>query len=229
MVDDNPNLVWALTFNDRLKLELFETYQNNPRYLSYLDNLIFKLKKFDCEKIQEKINDADNLYKFYSTVSELEIAKVLVESGKKVQLLPDDYFDSKSPDILCKGDDFDAYIEVTRFGESESSYNVIDFLRCFLKDLPYRVDVKLKYELSLPARDYEKRAIQEGIVKISLDQFAEFLRVNNISKFPLKIKTDGIIFEIYQTDSGKGYPGIAKTDVIKIKDKVLEDFKLFLY
>ncbi|MGZ7210227.1 MAG: hypothetical protein ACXVHV_10135, partial [Methanobacterium sp.] len=94
------SLVWALTFNDKLKLELFGTYQNNPRYLSYLDNLIFELKKFDCKNIQEKIKDADNLYKFSSTVSELEIANFLVENGKKVQLLPDSYFDSKSPDIL---------------------------------------------------------------------------------------------------------------------------------
>ncbi len=222
MVNGYANLVWALTSSAKLKLELFGTYQNNPRYLSYLDNLIFELKKFGCKNIQEKIKDADNLYKFTSTVSELEVANFLIKNDKKAQLLPDNYFDSKSPDILCKGKDFEAYIEVTRFGESESSYIVIDFLRDFLKHLPYRVDIKLKYILSLPARDHKKRTEQESIVNVSLEQFVQLFREDTFSEYPFKIKTAGIVFEIYQTGSGKGYPGIVETEVIKVPEDALK-------
>lgn len=224
MVNEYPNLVWALTLNTELKLNLFEKYENKPRYLSYLDNLIFELRDLDCKNIQEKMKDINaNLYKLSSIISELEIAKILAKSGKKVQLLLDNFLVGKSPDILCKDENFDAYIEVTRIGESESTFKVIDFLRVFLKDLPYRVDVKLKGELSLPARDYQKRRVQECIVKTSLDKFKEYFRGGNFSEFPFQIETVGIIFEINRTDSGKGYPGFVNTEFIQVPEEILKE------
>lgn len=174
MVEKYPNLVWALNSNEELKLILFETCKDKPLYLSYFDDLIYPLIKSNCKGIQEKIKDANtNINKFFSITSELEIAKILVNNKKEVEMLADNYFKLRSPDILCKDESFNTYIEVMRLTESESTYMVIAFVRRFLSNLPYRVDAKLKYELSLPARDYSTRKKQVSLVRTSLDQFNE--------------------------------------------------------
>ncbi|CAG0978475.1 hypothetical protein METP3_01927 [Methanosarcinales archaeon] len=59
MVEKYPNLVWALNSNEELKLILFETCKDKPRYLFYLDDLIYPLIKSNCKSIQEKIKDAN--------------------------------------------------------------------------------------------------------------------------------------------------------------------------
>ncbi len=224
MTSEYPNLGWALNSNTELKLVLLEIYKDKPRFLSYLDRLFYNLINLGCKDIQEKMEDVNtNINKFFSIISELEIAKILAESGKEVQLLTDNYFKCKSPDILCNGKNFSAYIEVMRLTESESKYMVIEFLREFLSNLPYRVDAKLKYELSLPARDYSTRKKQESLVKTSLDQFNESLKKETLSKLPFRIETDGICFEINRTDSGKGYPGIINTEVIKVPENILKE------
>ena len=223
VTNEYPNLVWALSLNSGLEINIFETFQNKPRYLSYLDKLIFDLKVLDCENIQEKMRDINtNLDKLYSIISELEIATVFAKSGKKVKLLPDNYFVSKSPDILCEDENFDVYVEVMRITESESTFELIKFLRDFLKDLPYRVDLDLKSELSLPARNHETRKTHKSLARTSFNQFKEFFEKANFSNFPISIQTDGANFEIYQTDSGNGYPGIINTEVIEVPEKTLK-------
>jgi len=73
-----------------------------------------------------------------------------------------------------------------RLTESESTYMVIAFLRRILSNLPYRVDAKLKYELSLPARDYSTRKKQVSLVRTSLDQFNESFKKEDFSKLPFQ-------------------------------------------
>jgi len=50
MVEKYPNLVWALNSNEELKLILFETCKDKPRYLFYLDDLILSTNKIQLQR-----------------------------------------------------------------------------------------------------------------------------------------------------------------------------------
>lgn len=217
-----PNLSWSLSLNTELKSKLFETYKSKHNYLLKLDDLINELKNLPCNNIQETIEDVDNLYKFDSIVSELEIGKYLARNGMNVEFLSDDYLDNKpSPDILCKNEFFNSYVEVTRLSENEAILNMIDSLRHLLEKLPYRVDVTLKSELSLPKLRGKERTIHENLVEESLKQFEEYIK-NDISDFPLKIATDNVIFKVHQAYSG--YPGKFESEVIKVPTEKLMEY-----
>lgn len=213
-----PNLTWSLISNEQLKTILFETYQDKPRYLLKLDKLIFDLKNSKCENIQQKMKEVNvDLDKFESIISELETARFLTRSGMKVELLSDNYFGGRqSPDILYKYDNLESYIEVTRVGELKSISGLFDYIRILVNDLPYRVDMELKNDLSLPRLDGKERDIQDELVKVSLKAFENILKSKYFTEFPVIIETDGIIFKIYLTISGKGYPGVINSEVIKV-------------
>jgi len=224
MLSEYKNLSWALTLNRELKRNLFETYKNRPQYLSYLDTLFFELRELKCRNIQENLKDVNtNLPKLSSIISELEIAKVLAKNGKEIRFLPDNFFDARSPDILAKDENFSTYIEVKRINEDEITFKIIDFLRDFLKNLPYRVDVKLKEKLSLPAMDYKRREDQETLVKTSIEQFEESFNKDGITGRSSRIETEGMIFKFHQTDSGRGYPGIINTECIQVPEDILKE------
>jgi len=217
-----PNLSWSLSLNTELKSKLFKTYESKHNHLLRLDSLINDLKNLPCNNIRKTIEDVDNIYKFDSIVSELEIGKYLAGKGMNVEFLSDDYFDNKpSPDILLKNELFNSYVEVTRLSENEAIFRVIDYLRLLLIKLPYRVDVKLKSELSLPKLRGEEREIHENLVDKSLKQFEESMN-NDISDFPFEIATDDIIFKVYQAYSG--YPGIVESEVIKVPTEKLIEY-----
>jgi len=223
MTNSYPNLENAFISNTELKSILLEVYKDKTRYLTQLDELFYNLNLLGCEGIHEKIRDTNtNLNKFISIISELEIAKILAEKWNNVNLLADNYFEHKSPDILCENEKFNAFIEVMRLTESESEFKVIEFLRDYLRDLPYRVDAKLKNELSWPARDYQTRKKQTSLVNTSLSQFDESIKKANLTDFPFRIDTDGICFEINLTKFGKGYPGMINTEVIRIPEEILK-------
>ncbi|MCK4797426.1 MAG: hypothetical protein KAT05_08595 [Spirochaetes bacterium] len=215
------NLTWALILNSELKSKLFEKYKHKPRYLIELDNLILDLINSKCENIQEKMKDVNDLNKFNSMISELKIARFLVQSGTKVELLSDDYFDGKSPDILYKYDDLESYIEVTRLGEVESINSLFDSIRALLKNFPYRIDIELKSELSLPRLTGKERTVQDNLLESSLEKLESVLESDNFTEFPVKIETDTIIFNVYPT-SKKGYLGIITTEVIEVPDNLMD-------
>lgn len=225
MKGNYPSLTWGLRLNDELGVELCEEYEDKPRYLSDLDKLFSELIDLNVINIQEKILDVGtSVDKFHSILSELRIAKFLSEYGMEVQLLEDDYFEHKSPDLLCKKDNLDIYVEVMRLSESQVRYEIIDFLRDYLSDLPIRIDLKLKKELSLPARRHLSRRKQREIKERSLKQFKEsFQEEIDLHKSPIQIDTEGIIFEIYQIDSEYGYPGILLPEVIKVPEEDLQE------
>ena len=220
-----PNLSWSLISNSEFKIKLFETYEDRPRYLLKLDKLILDLKNSNCENIQKKMNDVRDLSKFDSILSELEMAKFLTQSGIKVELLSDNYFgERRSPDILCKYDNLKSYIEVTRLTELESINGLMDSIRTLSKNMPYRIDMELKNELSLPRLNGTERTVQDSLVKISLEKFESILKSDNFRDFPIRIETDGIIFKLYPTSSGKGYPGIINYEVIEVPTDDLMDY-----
>lgn len=222
MLNHYPNLEWALDEN-KLKQDFFELHKNDQRYLSNLDKLFDDLIRLSCEGIRDKINDVGSIDKFESAISELEIAKIVVKNKMKVRLLEDAYFKNASPDILCTSKEFTAYIEVMNLTNSDVKRSVVEFLQICLENSPYRVDVKLKYDLSLPARKHETRKTQKTILQKSFDKFNELFKNQDFSKFPSLIETDGICFEVNQTDSGKGYPGFINSEWIKIPEKYLKE------
>ncbi|MCK5266882.1 MAG: hypothetical protein KAR07_01830 [Spirochaetes bacterium] len=219
-----PALSWSLNLNTELKSKLFETYKSKHNDLLGLNSLINELKNLSCDNIQKTIEDVDNLYKFDSIISELEIGKYLAGNGMNVEFLSDDYFGKNpSPDILCKNEYFNSYVEVTKLSENEAIVRIIDSLRVLLKNLPYRVDAKLKSVLSLPKLRGKERKIQDDLVEISLKQFENNIK-NDFSDFPIEIETDGIIFEVHKVNSSKGYPGFIEPEVIKVPTEDLMEY-----
>jgi hypothetical protein len=103
------SLAWGLSKNHEIMDLLKTNYHPHHGYWDYLNDLISDLRAGKCEGIQEKLRDvANNSNKFKSAVSELEIARVLIQHKKTVRLLPDAYMgkdtsgnDIPSPDILA--------------------------------------------------------------------------------------------------------------------------------
>lgn len=225
MTETYPNLTWALALNPKLKEMLFEEYNGNRSYLSQLEELILELKSLRCKCIQEEIKDVSNLYKFDSIISELETAKILAKNENRVVLLPDDYFQCQSPDILCQNDIINSYIEVTRLSGNDYLFNSIILpLTDFLKDNHYRIDVKLKENLSIPKVSGSERGKQEHLVELSLKEFEDKFKTNSLSEFPIVIDTTDIIFKIHKTISGNGYLGIFTSEVITVPSQTLREY-----
>ena len=225
MTNVYPNLTWALSLNPKLQEMFFEEYNSNASYLSQLEELILELKSLKCKGIQEEIKDVSDLYKFNSIVSELEIAQILAKNGTEATLLPDDYFQSKSPDILCENDIINSYIEVTRLSGNDYLLNpIITYLKDFLKNNPYRIDVTLKKNLSIPKVNGSERGQQEQLVELSLKEFEDKFKISTLSEFPFEIDTTDITFKIYETNSGNGYTGIITLELVTIPSKTLCEY-----
>lgn len=226
MIENYPNLTWALTLSPKLKKMLLEEYDSNRSYLSQLDELFLELKSLRCEGIQEEINDISNLSKFGSMISELQTARILAKNGNSVILLPDKYFQNKqSPDILCQNGKIKSYIEVTRLSGIDYLFNSIILpLTDFLKDNHYRIDVKLKENLSIPKVSGTERGKQEDLVKLSLKEFRNKFKISNLSEFPIVIDTTDITFKIHKTISGNGYLGMVTSEVITVPSQTLREY-----
>jgi hypothetical protein len=225
MIEDYPNLSWALSLNPNLETMISGEYGNNTDYLSKLENLILDLKTLKCKGIQEEVKDVSDLNKFLSIISELETARILGKRGNAVNLLPDNYFSGRSPDLLCKNKIMSSYIEVTRLNDNPYiSDPIITYLRELLRSYPYRVDVVIKEKLSIPKVRGRDRLAQSILVKASLNEFDSKFKNTTFSVFPHEIDTRCLIFKIYKTDSGNGYPGVVSSTCVKIPSENLRDY-----
>lgn len=231
MNEQYPNLSWALIDNLYLKNVIFEEYKHNSRYLFYINDLISELISYKCEGIQEKLKDVKTLKKFSSILSELEFALLIAKNKEinELKLLPDDYLPSKSPDILFRDELITYYVEVTRVNENPHIRDRISSrLREILKSHPYRVDVSLNTELSIPKMKRIERHIQKDLVEKSLDTFEDIFKeklTKNTFQTPSDvIDTESLTFTIERTDSGKGYPRFISSDYIEVPTDVLCDY-----
>lgn len=225
MIENYSNLSWALDLNPNLKRMFIEEHGSNTDYLSDLDSLIVDLISFECNNIQEEIKDVSDLNKLSSIISELEIARLVGNNGNNITLLPDDYFQGRSPDILCENEMINSYIEVERFNETPYiSDKIVDYLRSLLSDYPYRIDVGLKNELSIPKANREERIKQNILVDSCIEKFDSAFKNGVFYEFPFEIDTNHMIFKIYETDYGDGYPGIIDSKCIKIPTNDLCDY-----
>ena len=95
MIEKYPNLSWILdNVNEskkgmNLKNELFDKYKDKPKYLLTLETLITGLRCLGCEGLQKKLNHGSSLNRFNTFISELEIAKILIDNKKNTELLSD--------------------------------------------------------------------------------------------------------------------------------------------
>jgi len=220
------NLAWGLSKNREIMDALKTKYPPHHGYWDYLNKLISGLRKGKCEGIQEKLrNVANNPNKFKSAVSELEIARVLIQHNKSVKLLPDAYMgrdasgnDIPSPDILVRDNTGDFYVEVNMFSDDETSGLIVDELRPFLANSspPCRVDVSLPQDLSLPANSRDERALKYAEAQQILDDFKPRFCSANLNKLPTQITVDGVVFDIFPSGLGKGYPGMVNTDLFQV-------------
>jgi len=185
-----------------------------------------ELREGKCEGIQEKLADvANNSGKFKSAVSELEIARVLIQHGKTVKLLPDAYMgrdadnnEIPSPDILAHDKTGDYYAEVSMFSDDDTSGLILDELRPFLSDSkpPCRVDVSLPQSLSLPANSYAERTTKYARIKKILDDFKPKFSTADRKRLPIRITVDDAVFDVFPSGLGKGYPGMVNTDAFVV-------------
>lgn len=223
------HLDWALVFNKSLKGLLLDVYKYDKKYLQYLDKLIAELRCGRCHGIRKKLKDV-NLEKLPSIISELEIAKFLINQNKSVWLLPDNYMRGRqSPDIFSSNDELEVYIEVKRFAEDETIYYVLKELRSFLGQTNscFRVDVKLGKDLSMLAIKWNERKKKREIVEKCLDEFKRRFIQTDLSHLPVQIKTGKAIFKIRKSGLKRGYPGIIWTDLIEVPtEKCVEKIRM---
>jgi hypothetical protein len=227
-----PHLEWALQFNQDMRQMLESTFEQSHGYWAYLDELVGFLRSKNVGAVREKIADANHLDKFYSTVSELEFARVLASKGKKVTLLADDFFENRtSPDMLVADSSREGYVEVKRLTEGRASYMIADFLRSYLNHpgRRYRVDINLNEELSIPVTQREEREAREKVAQRVIERFPSVFGAADLTSLPASFEINGVRFEVHPTRKlQRGYPGIIQTPVIEVPtekwaEKLAED------
>jgi hypothetical protein len=153
----------------------------------------------------KKIHDTGDIRKFSSLMAELITAKIFAQNGCTIQLLPDDYFETASPDILCQHKKFPFYVEVTHLSNSDPTLKIIDELRAILPQKPYNVRIKYSDKLSQPCFSGKERRSQEMILENSMKKFEKEFSLLPSDVKDHEITTEGIKF--YLTYTG-GKPGI---------------------
>jgi len=194
-------------------------YLETNGYWSYLDSLIEDLRGKQVSGIQEKIADADNIQKLYSVVSELRIAQLLANRGKKVTLLPDNFMGSNpSSDILAKDSFGECYIEVKRLTEDHPSLLLRELLNSRLNKEArrYRVDVRLHGNLATPMVKRQERVAKEALIRAAGEEFWSWLESQDLANLPLTFQTGGVRFNVQETHLGKAFVGLVHSDVHKV-------------
>ncbi len=213
------NADWALENNARMRSILTAQYLETNGYWSYLDSLIEDLRGKQVSGIQEKIADADNIQKLYSVVSELRIAQLLANRGKKVTLLPDNFMGSNpSSDILAKDSFGECYIEVKRLTEDHPSLLLRELLNSRLNKEArrYRVDVRLHGNLATPMVKRQERVAKEALIRAAGEEFWSWLESQDLANLPLTFQTGGVRFNVQETHLGKAFVGLVHSDVHKV-------------
>jgi hypothetical protein len=116
-----------------VKAEVFNEYKDRPDELLEAENLVCDLKQLGCRGLEKKLNDLDGAGKFGSTVSEMKVAKILLNNEHDVEFLSekDPRFEKgkgktyKSPDIICIDDYLMTCIEVTRLNNKTEFADII--------------------------------------------------------------------------------------------------------
>jgi len=225
------NIQWALSLNTKNLLPIIlAEYQDNPILALNIDNLMKFLRENNCKNVIERLKNINILWNFESALSELEVAKILIEKGKKVEIILENYAGmNRPPDIFAKDTEYEVYVEVTRITDDFTIKDISDSIDKFLKkeNYVYRVTVSLNNEISMPAfgneRDIKKQKIIDGI-----KEFKEKVRMIDDSKLPTQIETSIASFKVQNSPLDIGYAGFLRPSGIlvpydKIIDKIRKD------
>jgi len=216
---------WALSSNPEIVPILLAKYPATHGYWAYLDTLVKTLRGANCKNIQEKFVDvANNLSKFESTISELEIARLLSQKGKQVELLTDSFLPTKSPDMLVKDANGEYYVEAMRFSDDETSGIIFDGLRSSISRLPtpVYVDVTLPQDLSLPVTRHNERQMKETKAKTVVEQFNNQIAAFNLRNLPTTISIDGVTFHLSKSASKAGPRFINSSGIVVPSQKYVD-------
>ncbi|AKB24913.1 hypothetical protein MSMTP_1444 [Methanosarcina sp. MTP4] len=131
-----PKLSCLLKSSD-VKIKIFEENKDRDEELLEVETLICDLNQLGCRGLNSKFDSVDTNETFKSTVSELKVAKILLNNKYDVELLSekDPRFKKKkgetykSPDIICIDNDSTICIEVTSL-KNRTEFE--DFLSIFL-------------------------------------------------------------------------------------------------
>lgn len=215
--------------NPHAKTALSTLYAARPKYLAELDSLINELRKGKCQKIQEKMNDANDLQKFGSILAELRIGRFLLRHGKSIVFLPDNYMTGMSPpDILVIDASGQYFVEVKLLTEDDTCTEIIlEGLRLFLTTSKFNVfvDIELGKELSTPKTTHTERRAKEKLAKTTLQEFQNKFNKINFSKLPARVTTQGATFIVKTSSVKRSMVEAMRTRVILLPAELREKLK----
>jgi hypothetical protein len=186
ILDQNPRIRDLVIQEDTGKEECLSEYNDLISFFipAHRDELIAKIK------------DTNDLNLFLSLISELHSAKIFAEKGCDIKLLPNDYFPSKSPDILCQYHDLSFYVEVTSLSNSDPVVKVIDAIRKLVHENQFVVNVHFNDTVSTPCFCKDEHNEQRTLLEKSLEQFKDAFEQLTPESTIDRIDTDCITFFI---------------------------------
>jgi len=165
--------------------------------------------------------DVSDSRKFESACSELEIARVLCDGGKQVQLLLDSSMGpgKSSPDLLVTdANGRQSFVEVTRFNDDELATIIMDGLNDFLRSQPasYQVDISIPDWLSIPVTGY--RSMRERIDKANrvVDSFRQ--QFGSSSPPPSQITAEEVVFSVSPSNHPTGFVRLVNYALVTVPD-----------
>jgi len=223
------NIQWALSLNTKNLLpKVLGEYQDNPILASNEDNLMKFLREKKCKNVRERLKNVNTLWNFKSAISELEIAKLLIEKGKMVEILLETYDGMISPpDILAVDSKYEVYIEVTRLTDDSTIEQISNSIDEYLKkeNFVYRVTSSLNSEISMPAFGNE-RDIKKQKTAVGVEEFKDKMRLVNNTNLPVNIETSIGSFKVEKSPYDVGYAGSFELSAILLPyEKIIEKIR----
>jgi hypothetical protein len=214
-----PNFEWLIKGNQSL-FEDLEIFNYNGKFI---DDLVEFLKSEGVQGLQAKFLGCSSS-KFWALIGELQVARILCESGKKVSIQSDPIDGSTFPDIMAQDRTFGNVLvevkEIRLIGVADKSRALI---AAFLKDRPFRIDIELSEFLSVLKYEGKEKQKQE-------DQFRtdwiEFENMFDPARLHSVTTTNGTVFHCSKITGQRGYIGTVTTKVHsleRIKEKIKFD------
>jgi len=226
-----PYIDWAFSQNCKnFKSTLYNWYENNSKQLEYQNSLFKYLKDNQCKNVQEKLANINCIYNYKNLFFELEIAKVLIKNGKKVEMSLND-----PPDIYAIDPIFNkTNVEVTTMTDENTEIQIKKYMDDKIKreKIPFEIWVDLNEENSIPVfekeRDNKRCKICKGLEEFSY-KYSEIDKNQSL----LKISTSVGLFKLKKSKQNIGSfkgigmgSGIPNNNIIQIiQNKIISKSK----
>lgn len=211
----SSSVKWAFSLNQKDMLKILLSEFPEPFYWKYLDKLFTSLKESKCYNVPEKLQNINIIKNFDNCLAELEVARLFINKGKKVDIILDNDPSFKSePDLLVTDSDFLTYVEVTRTTDDEILSSIATSINKIIMDLnfPFVVDVKLNRQASFPVYLHGRKEKNDLILN-GLNEFKKKIEQGGI-KIGMLITTQIGEFTFRRSLYKRGYPGIIESSVI---------------